>query len=313
MRDFVIGTVWMALLAGPAWAGSAVSVALSPGAVPPPVADDVVGVPSDVVPLRLGPTPVCAVALDPTGRPDPTAPWPMPRRVLLVGSSSMEWGFGPALGDALAKLGTDEIVNVARYATGLARPDHFDWHARLDEVLADFAPDLVVAQFGGNDAQHLRDVRGRRIADWETDAWAEAYANRVRRFVLRFTREGRRVVLIGFPRMEPQGYDARITLINAIVRRVAEAEGAVFVGVDDLTTTTEGTVATSFELDGRRWKLRQQDGIHLSERGAHWVAEEVARRIERRLDRRATCVVAAQPIDCAWVPDKCGASPVGTR
>ncbi len=45
-------------------------------------------------------------------------------------------------------------------SSGLARPDFFDWPAEIDAKLPEVDPDIVVATFGGNDAQGLSVANG---------------------------------------------------------------------------------------------------------------------------------------------------------
>ena len=47
-----------------------------------------------------------------------------------------------------------------KVSSGLARPDFFDWPAEIDAKLPEVDPDIVVATFGGNDAQGLSVANG---------------------------------------------------------------------------------------------------------------------------------------------------------
>ena len=73
-----------------------------------------------------------------------------PRRILLVGASSVQYYLGIALEEALESTYTDiEVVRLGKLGTGLVRDDVFDWPARIDELLALHRPDVVITQFGG--------------------------------------------------------------------------------------------------------------------------------------------------------------------
>ena len=244
---------------------------------------------------------------------------PVPERVLLVGSSSIEWGFGPALERELAALGVVQVRNEGQMSTGLSRPDFFDWPAHLEALLDAERPDLVVAQFGGNDAQLLRDTRRRVVARWGDPDWEAAYASRVHQIAEACVRRGVPVVFVGMPHMEDPAFAERIALVNAIVAREAVKVGARFLSTWDLTSDPDGGALVRFERDGRRYRLRRDDGIHLGKHGAPWVAELVADELARGFDltgdcnvtgdappeRLMDCSVTPSPADCPHLPESC--------
>ena len=122
-----------------------------------------------------GAEPIAPAPADASDEAEPVAP--APRRVLLVGASSIQTDLGRALERRIEdELGV-EVLRHGRHSTGMARPDYFDWNARALELSADFRPDLVIAQFGGNDGQGLTDRdTGRAVAPFFTDAWTPSTA-----------------------------------------------------------------------------------------------------------------------------------------
>ena len=77
-----------------------------------------------------------------------------PATVYIVGDSDAGT-FGPYLQTLLDGTGVVETQLDYKVSSGLARPDFFDWPAELDRKLPEVNPDIVVATFGGNDAQGL--------------------------------------------------------------------------------------------------------------------------------------------------------------
>lgn len=233
---------------------------------------------------------------------DPEAPPPpfperleLPERVLLVGSSSMQWGFGTSLAEHLEAFGVGTIRNEARMSTGLARLDFHDWLGEVQTLLHTVEPDLLIAQFGGNDCQALRAPDRSMGPEWKDEAaWNLAYAERVRRLVSLGRVAGVPVVVVGMPQPDREGYAGRLARVMGVIEGAVEAEGGLFIPTWPLTSHDDGTVRTHAEIDGRRRRLHQGDRVHLSVAGARWVASHVASTLMSRFDRQATCALSAE-------------------
>mgnify|MGYP002145582130 CR=1 FL=1 len=72
----------------------------------------------------------------------------------------------------------------AKSATGLARPDFYDWEAEAKKQVEARTPDLVVVIMGGNDGQDLtpKSGKGKRVG-WKSEGWNAAYKGRVADFL----------------------------------------------------------------------------------------------------------------------------------
>ena len=75
-----------------------------------------------------------------------------PSKVFIVGDSDAGT-FGPYLQTLLDGTGIVTTELDYKVSSGLARPDFYDWPAEIDAKLPTVDPDIVVATFGGNDAQ----------------------------------------------------------------------------------------------------------------------------------------------------------------
>ena len=87
------------------------------------------------------------------GRRRPTNP-----AVVLIAGDSDAGTFAPYLDRLLADTDLVDTALDYKVSSGLARPDYFDWSARLHEHVPVVDPDIVVITFGGNDAQGLLDA-----------------------------------------------------------------------------------------------------------------------------------------------------------
>src|ERR1700744_2027429 len=81
--------------------------------------------------------------------------------------------------------------------------------------------------------------------------------------------KGATVVWLGLPPMKSDSYDARIALINRIDYSVVSASPhAIWVGTAAVVGDADGRFRDFGEIDGHTTRLRQGDGIHLSDDGA---------------------------------------------
>ncbi len=216
---------------------------------------------------------IAAASADASDEAEPIAPAPAPRRVLLVGASSIQTDLGRALERRLEDDLRVEVRRHGRHSTGMARPDYFDWNARALELSADFRPDLVIAQFGGNDGQGLTDRdTGRAVAPFFTDAWDAEYGARLEAFVGLFADEGVPVVILGMPAMRNDYHQSKMARINAVTRAACERAGAYFVDTFEMTADAAGNPLARAEIDGRTRIVHAGDGMHLSLYGADMVA-----------------------------------------
>ena len=103
---------------------------------------------------------------------------PLPRKVLMLGGSSMKTAMGSLLQNQFRTVGV-ESIREAQIGTGLARADVVDWVAKATNILEAHSDiDLVLVQFIGNDCQTLVDADHQIIARYGTPEWTEAYLER---------------------------------------------------------------------------------------------------------------------------------------
>lgn len=219
------------------------------------------------------------------------APVPPPvRAVLLLGDSKIATDFGAALQRTLAATPTADAAGAAvplrvgrrgKSATGLARPDFFDWMAEAERVLAQHRPDLVVVGLGGNDGQDLvgrpGDQGPRRVA-WGSDAWPEHYAARLTRLLDLLAGDDRRVVWLEVTTADRPRLEAKLRLIREVQREAVARFGAraVYLETRHHFFDASGALVREVEVDRRRQPLRMEDGIHFSVPGSRWLAPRVA-------------------------------------
>ena len=226
-----------------------------------------------------------APVLDPSHDAEQWAPERLaPRRILIVGASSIQFAFGTALEQQLTALPGIEVERWGRHSTGLSRLDYFDWYERGAELADAFQPDLVLAQVGGNDCQVITDHDANAVALFTEDDWELAYAQRLTDFIDVFRSRGARVVVLGMPIMRSPSFRRKMERLNRVVEQAAIAHGEYFVSTWTWTSDSAGAYQAMRRVDGRDRVLRDDDGIHMSVDGANYVSTQVIEELRTWLD-----------------------------
>jgi len=231
-------------------------------------------------------------AADPATVPRPTLRSPTtaaPLRVFIGGDSVVR-----DAGESLLQLSADDplLQSTLHYeiASGLTRPDFYDWPSALRADMVSGDPDIAIVMFGANDAQGIVGPDGtvyQRVSD---PGWQAEYARRVG-LVMDDLRGGRRLVLwVGQPPMREAGFNGRIEVLDRIYREQAEQRPWVtYVDTVPILGDARGAYAERLPgADGGEADVRQDDGIHLSRGGADRLASHL-------LDLIAAEIAAAAP------------------
>jgi hypothetical protein len=163
-------------------------------------------------------------------------------------------------------------------ATGLARPEVFNWPGYLQSVVASSAPDAMVLTIGSNDDQAMTGIGG--VGPFGSAEWQAEYRRRVGGLMDQVTGTGAVTLFwVGIPQMRNvTRYETRYKLINEIIRSEAELRpGKVFfIETAALLAGSDGGYADFRpRLDGTVLRLRAGDGIHFERAGADLIADSV--------------------------------------
>lgn len=206
----------------------------------------------------------------------PPAPG-QPRVVALVGDSMMAVGLSDMLLRQTAGEQNVRVIKAFKSGTGLARPDVFDWVQEYPAMIGTDKPDAVIVAIGANDGQGF--VESGKTLAYGSDAWVKAYQQRVADFLALLTQNGARVVWVGLPPMKSGAYNQRAVEINRIAYSIVSQNPQAtwwnpqpFIG-DEAGSFRELLTAS----DGKATRIRQADGIHLSDEGAALLTPELIR------------------------------------
>ncbi|WAS93309.1 SGNH/GDSL hydrolase family protein [Nannocystis punicea] len=258
------------------------STPATPALTPPPAA-----IPSGEPPAPE-PAPAAAAApQEPAIAPATPEPAPAevaaapsgPRKVLVLGDSLAATGFGAMLEKKLDEHPDIECFRKAKSATGLARPDFYDWESEAKKAVDQRKPDLVVIIMGGNDGQDLttKTGKGKRVA-WKSDGWNDAYKARVADFLGEISAEGRKVLWLGLPRTGTTSFEQKLTTIRDVQSQALAdfGDAGVYLDTTPFITDSAGELIDSATIGKRKAQaLREEDGIHFTMAGSEFFADKV--------------------------------------
>jgi hypothetical protein len=195
-----------------------------------------------------------------------------PLRVLVIGDS-IGLSFGYSMANKLDAGGIVKTTVDGREATGLTRPDAFDWTAEVRADIVQFHPELVVAMFGGNDDQDT--IVSGRFIPFGSQAWTVIYGSRVAGIAATVHSAGAHLLWAGLPVMRSAGLTQRLQSVMSVTKAaLAGRNGAAF--VDNFGALSDGaghyTVAVP-GTGGQQVIVREPDGIHLTPAGADRLAD----------------------------------------
>lgn len=258
---------------------SAPIVADTPTVVPTPAGDTAAATPE---PADVGATPL--------GPPLPPAPIPRivttanPLRVYVAGDSFAEW-MGYDFADYAKR---DELVTSLldfKISSGLARPDYFDWSARLTQEMAGNPPPEAVVWFAGaNDYVDMRTDAGSLTRG--TPEWLTEYGKRAGAVMDIVRRGGGQMYWVSQPIMRDKTRGKVAADINTVVQAEAQSRPWVhYVDIWAMFTDANGSY-TAFlpDASGELVQVRQSDGIHLTRTATTWVSDRVYAAMQRDLN-----------------------------
>jgi len=231
-------------------------------------------------------------------KPELRVPTPAdPLRVYIAGDSVVR-----DAGESFLRLAADDALlkSTLHYeiATGLSRPDFYDWPSAISDDLAALKPDVAVIMFGGNDAQGIVGPGGQIFPSVDAPGWREEYGRRVAAVMDELQDPHRVVLWVGQPPMRDRGFDGRIAIINEVVAAEArDRPWVTFVDTSEVLGGPDGEYAE--RLPGGDADLRQADGIHLSRSGADRLARRLLALVQEEMVPAAaedtTDATSAQP------------------
>jgi uncharacterized protein len=174
-------------------------------------------------------------------------------------------------------------------ATGLERPDVFNWFTHVADELRRLRPNAVVLDFGGNDDHGYMTglPKGVTLDGFGSASWAREYRRRVGGMMDEVNRAGAFVVWIGLPIVRSPSETRDFDLINAVVESEARKRAGRVAFIDTYATFASDTGGFAQYLDdasGNKILVRAPDGVHFEPAGGAIIARMVLHELNEHFD-----------------------------
>lgn len=176
-----------------------------------------------------------------------------------------------------------EVSRHTRVASGLSRPDFYDWPESLRDYIAGNQVDIAIISLGLNDTQPIFHD-GRWDHAFGTEEWDALYIERVADFMRIFDEAGIPAFWVGLPTVRSGAYAEKVAHINAIYDAQAEQHDVVYVSTRQVTAGEDGDYSAYLrDEDGRTRRVRADDGIHFTTPGYDMLASHLLETMRREL------------------------------
>lgn len=227
------------------------------------------------------------------GSPTPAKPTPAPQpaqkrftpqrplRLWVAGDSLAIVPGYSILQAAAANRAVKPVAGVdGRVATGLTRPDVFNWYDHVREQLRTKKPRAVVLSFGGNDTNpYMTGVpENRSVGDFGSASWILEYRRRIGLIFDLVARSGGHTVWIGLPQVRDDAMTRKFDVLNGAVSAEARERPRTVTYIDTYLDFAgpDGLYAQYLDRpDGRKLKARADDGVHFEPAGGDIIATKV--------------------------------------
>jgi hypothetical protein len=175
-----------------------------------------------------------------------------------------------------------------RVATGLERPDVFNWFQQVTDRVRELKPHAVVFDFGGNDDHGYMTglPKGVSIGEFGSRSWRREYSRRVGGLMDIANRAGAFVVWIGLPVTRSSAQTERFDTINAVVQAAARKRHGRVAYIDTYRPFAPAGEFEPYLTDdsGDQVLVRAPDGVHFAPAGGDIIARMVLHALNDQFD-----------------------------
>lgn len=196
--------------------------------------------------------------------------------VLITGDSMMQY-IGMIASQNYPKLGL-KVLDLSKQSTGLLYKKSHNWAQVIKDTLTqNQGIKLLVMLIGANDPWG-RSING-KFYELNSSEWREFYARRVDEIYKIAKASNVKVLWLSLPCMQKTDYAKKIELLNEIYKSVSEQNSQIFINTSEYLCQNDNFL-THLNINGKRSKIRQDDGVHISKIGSQILADEILKRIE---------------------------------
>ncbi len=207
---------------------------------------------------------------------------PVNCRVLLMGDSLME-DFGVFFYQHVKSRRGLQMILLAKFSTGLCRPDYFNWFELFPSTLDEKKPHIVLFMIGANDGQPVWYSKGNVVQTRPGDQWKSAYGGRVGTLL---DDAAQRCVLplwVGMPVMGCR-YAALLAQTEEATREECARRNVPYVDNRALLADEHGAYQSFIRNEsGKMVRVRRKDKEHMAPEGNRMLVRAAMADFERLL------------------------------
>ncbi|ELY4195679.1 DUF459 domain-containing protein [Cronobacter sakazakii] len=205
---------------------------------------------------------------------------PARKKVLMIGDSMME-GVAPQIILLLKKEHQIESVNLSKRSTGLAYPSFFNWPKTTEHTLIR-EPDigLLIVFLGPNDPWDMPSEQNRHFLKFKSAEWENEYRQRIERILTSAQQRNIPVIWALLPVMRKSKLNAGVSYLNTLYAEEVSKAGGVTVDVNNIFGYKDNHYSPNTVVDGKRMRVRADDGIHYSPEGQRLIARAILNKIQ---------------------------------
>ncbi|MDQ3871399.1 MAG: GDSL-type esterase/lipase family protein [Chloroflexota bacterium] len=199
--------------------------------------------------------------------------------ILMTGDSLMQ-SIDALVGDRLR--GRAQVRSDIQVGTGLSKYVTFDWARRARRQAARLRPDATVMFLGSNEGAPMT-TPARQTVQCCDEPWIVEYSRRVATVMTYYVRRGKgRLFWFSLPTPRDERRRPIALAVNAAVARAAARVRGAYVVHLDRVLSPGWSYRDTITYRGRRVRVREGDGIHLSIPGAAIATSILIRELRRR-------------------------------
>ncbi len=197
---------------------------------------------------------------------------PVSCRIILMGDSLME-DFGVTFYRHFKSRRGFQMILLAKFSTGLCRPDYFNWFEIFPQTLHENAPHVVLFMIGANDALPVWHSRGNTTPNKPEDKWKLAYGERVGRLLADARNRQVLPLWVGMPVMGGK-YAALLAQTEEATREACASRNVSYVDNRSLLADENGQYQSFIRNGaGKVVRVRTKDKQHMTPEGNRMILE----------------------------------------
>lgn len=196
--------------------------------------------------------------------------------VLITGDSMMQY-IGMIASQNYPKLGL-KVLDLSKQSTGLLYKKSHNWAQVIKDALTQNQDIKLLAMLIGANDPWGRSING-KFYELNSSEWREFYARRVDEIYKIAKASNVKVLWLSLPCMQKTDYAKKIELLNEIYKSASEQNRQFFINTSEYLCQNDNFL-THLNINDKRSKIRQDDGIHISKIGSQILADEILKRIE---------------------------------